>query len=136
MPFSLQVPTFPQTQACRTHRTWEPCGKHTQPSRAKRSRLGLVEREEKGDGFTMLFPVCLGLYSAVLGSQSLWERGWGSAPEETEQVVCWPQSPRSRRQPSRAWRNWENTLGGLSREALSSRAKQELCPSCLWVFLR
>lgn len=25
----------------------------------------------------MLFPVCLGLYSAVLGSQSLWERGWG-----------------------------------------------------------
>lgn len=45
---------------------------------------------------------------------------WGSAPEETEQVVCWPQSPRSRRQPSRDWRSWENTLGGLSREALSS----------------
>lgn len=51
-------------------------------------------------------------------------------------LPCWPQSPRSRRQPSRDWRSWENTLGGLSREALSSRAKQELCPSCLWVFLR
>lgn len=83
----------------------------------------------------MLFPVCLGSCSAVLGSQSL-EGVQGSAPEETEQVVCWPQSPRSRRQPSWDWRGWENTLDGLSRKALSSRAKRELRPSCLWVFLR
>lgn len=60
----------------------------------------------------MLFPVCLGSHSAVLDSQSLW--GQESAPEETEQVVCWSQSPRSKRYPSRDWRNWENTLGGLN----------------------
>lgn len=73
---------------------------------------GWGEREKKGDDFAMLFPVCLGSQSTILVSQSLW--GQGSVPEEMEQVVCWPQSPRSRRQPSRDWRSWVNTLGSLS----------------------